>query len=67
MEVLELFRRLSYGELSNLSLGSEGVGAIKDEERGKLISHTNEALLRLHGRFLLRENILFLNQVEHLT
>lgn len=67
MNVNELFRRLSYGELSNLSIGEEGVGVIKEDAQPKIINYINEGLLRLHSRFLLRENILFFQQVEHLT
>jgi hypothetical protein len=63
----ELFRRLSYGELSNLSIGAEGVGMIKEDAQPRIINYANEALLRLHSRFLLRENILFFEQTEHLT
>lgn len=67
MNVLELFRQLSYGELSNLSIGSEGVGSINEEKRANLISYTNEALLRLYSRFVLRENDLILKLHDHIT
>lgn len=55
MNVQELFRRLSFGELTNLSMSVEGTGTIAEESRGKIISYANEGLLRLHSRFLLRE------------
>jgi hypothetical protein len=67
MNLLELFRRLSYGEFSNLKLGASGVGTIVEDDHPKLVNHINEALLRLHSRFLLRENMLFLQMQEHLT
>jgi hypothetical protein len=67
MNLLELFRRLSYGELSNLAIGSNGVGVIAEDGQPKIVTHANETLLRLHSRFLLRENLLFLRQVDHLT
>ena len=67
MLITELFRRLSYGELSNIALGSEGVGSIPEDGHNRIINYANEALLRLHSRFLLRENILFFEQVPHLT
>jgi hypothetical protein len=63
----ELFKRLSYGELSNLAIGSEGVGSIPEDAQNRIVNYTNEALLRLHSRFLLRENLLFIEQLEHLT
>jgi hypothetical protein len=67
MELLELFRRLSYGELSNLAIGGEGTGVITEDAKPRIIAYTNEALTRLHSRFLLRENVLMLGQIGHLT
>jgi hypothetical protein len=67
MQLLELYRRLSYGELSNLAIGGEGVGVITEDAQPRITEYANEALLRLHSRFLLRENILFLRQIDHLT
>jgi hypothetical protein len=56
MLVSELFSRLSYGELSNLSMSNEGAGTIVDAKQPKVIGYLNEALLRLHGRFMLKMN-----------
>lgn len=67
MDLQELFRRLSYGELSNLAVGAQGVGAIAEDQQPRIVSFANEALLRLHSRYLLRENVLFFKQIEHLT
>lgn len=67
MNVAELFRRLSYGELSNISLGSEGIGEIECEKTNQIIHYTNEALLRLHSRFMLRESFLALRMHMHIT
>jgi len=62
MQVSELFRRLSYGELSNLALSGEGSGEIVEAKRPQILQHANDALLRLHSRFFLREGNLLLQQ-----
>lgn len=67
MNIQELFRRLSYGPLSNLSMSGEGTGAILDDAKPKLISYANEGLLRLHSRFLLRESTLAIQVINSLT
>lgn len=66
MKVSELFSTLSQGVLSNLSIGGDGSGVIPTAKHGKLIGYTNLALLRLHSRFLLKENDLLLRQSEHI-
>lgn len=66
MNVEELFRRLSYGELSNLFLGSEGTGAIPEEKQPKIVQYLNEALLRLYSRFVLSEKNLVLRCSDHI-
>lgn len=67
MNVTELFRRLSYGELSNLAIGAEGAGTIPEDHRAKMIAYTNEALLRLYSRFVLREQDLILELSDFIT
>lgn len=67
MNVQELFRRLSYGELSNISLGSEGTGTIPEAKRAQVVHYANESLLRLYSRFVLRENDLILQTHEFIT
>lgn len=66
MKVSELFSTLSQGVLSNLSIGGDGSGVIPTAKHAKLIGYTNLALLRLHSRFLLKENDLLLRQSEHI-
>lgn len=59
MRILELFRLLSYGELSNLDLSVEGSGSIKKERQPQLINYINEGLLKLHSRFpLIQKNLI---------
>lgn len=67
MNVDQLFQNLSYGELSNLSMGVEGEGAIEEKHQPKIILHANEGLLRLYTRFLLLEKDVLIEQVEHIT
>lgn len=65
MNLLELFRRLALGELSNLSMADKANQTIKDADRPQVILHANEALLRLHTRFILREESLILQSLAH--
>jgi len=67
MNVQELFRRLSFADLSGLHLGSEGIGTINEEDNDRMIYYANEALLRLHSRFVLRENDVLIQQLIHVT
>ena len=55
MQVSELFENLSYGSLSNLSIGGEGSGVIPADKQPKLINLINQALLALYQRFSLLE------------
>lgn len=67
MIVQELFRRLSYGALSNLSISNGGDGTIVDAKKPSLIEFTNEALLRLYTRFVLLEKEVILQMQEDVT
>lgn len=67
MNVEQLFQNLSYGELSNLSMGVDGEGGIEERHQPKIILHANEGLLRLHSRFVLCEKDVLIEQVEHIT
>ncbi len=65
MNLLELFRRLALGELSNLSIADSENHTIKDRGRAQVILHANEALLRLHTRFILKEEQLIVQSMAH--
>ena len=65
MNLTDLYERLAYGELSNLSLVEDG--SIREEEQGKIVMHTNAALTALHTRFPLKDNTLILDQKGYLT
>lgn len=65
MKIVELFRRLSFGELSNLSIANGGQGQLAEEKHPQMIQYTNEGLLQIYSRFLLKEKNLILEQSEH--
>lgn len=67
MTVEELFRQLSFGELSNLSIGSEGAGSIATTHHNRLIHYANQSLYRLYSRFVLKEKDLALTPIEGRT
>ena len=69
MKVIDLFRRLAFGELSNLAIAGEGeaLGTIVEAKHPQIIQYLNEGLLRLHSRFNLRQKDLLIEQVAHIT
>ena len=67
MKLPDLYRELSYGELSNLALGVEGSGAIAEEHQPRIVQFANEALLKLYSRFILKESTLIISAYEHIT
>lgn len=52
----DLYSRLSYGPLMNLSMANDGNGTIINGKKPTIITHLNEGLLRLYSRFVLKEN-----------
>lgn len=67
MNLNELYRRLSFGELSNLSISSEGSGSIINDKRPTVVLLANEGLQELSKRFVLREKVLLIEQQEGVT
>lgn len=67
MDVNELFRRLSVGELSNLSMSMEGNGSIEENHHQKLVLYINDGLKKLYGRFVLNTKDVLIEQVGHIT
>lgn len=67
MKIVDLFRRLSYGELSNLAVSDSGSGTIKTEKHPQMIQYMNAGLLALYSRFVLSEKSLLIEQVENIT
>lgn len=66
MKVEELFRKLSYGELSNHSVSVDATGTIKKDKQNQIVHFANEALRQLHTRFplLQSEKILTMTGAE---
>ena len=64
MNLNELYRRLSYGELSNLSISGEGSGTIIEEKRPSIVLIANEGLQTLFKKFVLREQVTVIEQQE---
>lgn len=67
MNIAELFKKLSYGELSNLAMSGDGSGEIVEAQKPKLVYYLNESLLRLYSRFVLKEQDVLLGLVDHIT
>jgi len=67
MNISDLYKTLSYGELSNLSIGMEGSGKITDDAKPRIIHYANEGLTRLYGRFILKEKDVMIELVDHIT
>lgn len=67
MNIKELFADLSFGELSNTAIGNEGNGLITDAGKERVIRFANDGLLKLHTRFILRQNDVLIEMVEWIT
>lgn len=67
MKVSELFKNLSYGELSNLAISEEGSGNIVDNKQPQIIQYANEGLIRLFSRFNLRQKDVIVELYPHIT
>lgn len=55
MKLKEIFDQLTYGELSQLSLGGGDAGAINPTNYDRILAHINLGLTALHKRFNLKE------------
>ena len=64
MNVEELFQRLSFGELANLSIGSDGTGEIPLDKQPRIIHFANNALNALYTRFVHRLNYVTVEMQE---
>lgn len=63
----ELFSNLAYGKLSNLAMTTTEPGVIAMTARHKVVHHINEALMRLHVRFNIREKDILIELQEGIT
>jgi hypothetical protein len=55
MKLKEIFDQLTYGELSQLSIGGSEAGAVAPANYNRLLAHINLALTALYKRFPLKE------------
>lgn len=67
MNVADLYEKLSYGPMSGLFCGVDGQGEIEENRKPALISHANDALVRLYTQFILLEKDLVLQMVQGIT
>jgi len=67
MLLSEIFDHLTYGELSQLAIGTSDSGVIAVADYPKLVSYLNMALLTLHTRFPLVEKQLVIQEYDHIT
>lgn len=67
MKISDLFRQLSFGELSNLSISNSGSGELDIKQHPKMIHYTNDGLLALYSRFILREKEVIIEQKTGVT
>lgn len=64
MNLGTFFQSLSFGELSNLSIGENGAGTIKEAEQDRVASYTNKALTLLYSRLPHNVDYVILEQQE---
>ena len=55
MKLSEIFSQLSYGEFSQLSIGSGSMGEISEANQARVVAHINLGLSSLYTRFLLKQ------------
>jgi hypothetical protein len=66
MTLDDLLTSLSYGNLSNLSIGGSGSGTVPDKDKDKVVSCVNQALLKLYTKFVLSEKELTLQTFDNI-
>lgn len=66
MQVQKLFERLSYGELSSLSIGSSGAGEIQPGKEEQVLSAIELALTGLYTKFKQRTSFLILEAMDNI-
>lgn len=64
MNVAELFKRLSHGELKDIHMGSETPGTIRTEDQAAVLGHATHALRLLFTRFPIRRDYLTIRLSE---
>ena len=64
MKLQEIFDQLSYGELSQVSIGGLDQGVISESNYSRVLAHINLGLTSLFKRFNLKEGEVFINMVK---
>lgn len=67
LTVKSLFKRLSYGQLSNLAMAEGAPGTLSEAGQAKVIQAANDALLKLYSRFMLKEGNVLIEMHAHIT
>lgn len=67
MILSEFFQNLSFGELSNLSIGNDGSGEIPGAHQGRIIKMTNRSLAAIYSRFRLLTKEVIVDCEDHIT
>jgi len=67
MKLSEIFEYLSYGELSQLAIGSADDGGIQARDYPKVISYVNLAMIEIYKRFSLREKQVLITLDDSIT
>lgn len=65
MKLQEIFNQLTYGELSNLSIGGGEEGVISEENWDRVIAHINLGLTALYKRFPLKERRIVIELLQN--
>jgi hypothetical protein len=55
MKLKEIFDQLTFGELSQISIGGGEAGAIRPQDYARMVAHVNLGLTTLYKRFKLKE------------
>jgi len=64
MNLLDVFKQLTYGELSQVSIGGGAMGQIDDTNYDQIVAHINLGLTGLYKRFHLKEGRVKINFTE---
>lgn len=67
MKVSDMYRKLSFGKLSNLGMSSNGSGIIIESKKPQIIEFANDALFRLYSKFNLSQKDVLIEMVSHIT
>lgn len=67
MNLVDLFKQLSYGELNNTTIGNDGAGSIRPDKIPTVTQYVNDGLLKLYSQFALKKESLYLELKENIT